>query len=111
MLLVLLQGNGDKHLQTNNKKKKKKKNENEVQKEIISADMEKFKSRSVQVSQTIDVLEKEFLEFVEIAEKNNDMTFVIKVNCLNRKSIEIKSDLKLLNKEYENLKEKKKKLS
>ena len=34
------------------------------------------------------------------------MVLVIKGNCLKRKSIEIKSDLKLLDKEYENLKEK-----
>ena len=37
------------------------------------------------------------------------MALVIKGNCLKRKGIEIKSDLKLLDKEYENLKMKKKK--
>ena len=38
------------------------------------------------------------------------MALVIKGNCLKRKGIEIKSDLKLLDKEYENLKMKKKKI-
>ena len=90
--------------------KRKKKNDNEVQLEIISADMEKLKSRSVQMSQTIDLWEKEFLECIEVIEKNNDMALVIKGNCLKRKGIEIKSDLKLLDKEYENLKMKKKKI-
>ena len=71
--------------------------------------MEKLKSRSAQMSQTIDHLEKEFLECIEMAEKNNDMALLIKGNCLKWKSIEIKSDLKLLDKEYKNLKEKKKK--
>ena len=68
-MLVLLQGNGERHLQT--KRTKKKKNENEVQKKIISADMEKLKSRSVQMSQTIDLLEKEFFECI-------DMVLVVK---------------------------------
>ena len=63
-------------MQTN--KTKKKKNENEVQKKIISANMEKL--NSVQMSQTIDPLEKKFLECIEIVEKNNDMALVIKGN-------------------------------
>ena len=67
-------------MQTNRTKKKK--NENEIHKEIISADMEKLKSRSAQMSQTIDHLEKEFLECIEMAEKNNDMALLIKGNCL-----------------------------
>ena len=71
-------------------KQNEKKNANEVQKEIIIADMEKLKSRCVQMSQTIDPLEKEFLECIEMSEKNNDMTFVIKGNCLKRKTVEIK---------------------
>ena len=63
-------------MQTN--KTKKKKNENEVQKKIIYANMEKL--NSVQMSQTIDPLEKKFLECIEIVEKNNDMALVIKGN-------------------------------
>ena len=63
-------------MQTN--KTKTKKNENEVQKKIISANMEKL--NSVQMSQTIDPLEKKFLECIEIVEKNNDMALVIKGN-------------------------------
>ena len=77
-----------------------------LEKEIISADLEKLKSASVQMSQTIDLLEKRFLEGIEMAEKNNEMSLVIRGNCLKRKSIEIKSNLKLLLKEYEKLKEK-----
>ena len=46
----------------NGKKKKK----NEVQKEIISADMQKLESISVQMSQTIDLLEKKFVECIEM---------------------------------------------
>ena len=79
-----------------------------LKKEIISTDLEKLKSASVQMSQTIYLLEKRFLEGIEMAEKNNEMSLVIKGNCLKRKSIEIKSDLKLLHKEYEKLKENKK---
>ena len=62
------------------KQNKNKKNENEIQKEIISADMKKLKPRRVQMSQTIDLLEDEFLECTEMAEKNNDMALVIKSN-------------------------------
>ena len=81
-----------------------------LEKEIISADLEKLKSTSVQMSQTIDLLEKRFLEGIEMAEKNNEMSLVIRGNCLKRMSIEIKSDLKLLLKEYEKLKEKNKEI-
>ena len=81
-----------------------------LEKEIISADLEKLKSTSVQISQTIDLLEKRFLEGIEMAEKNNEMSLVISGNCLKRKSIEIKSNLKLLLKEYEKLKEKNKEI-
>ena len=42
-----------------------------------------------------------------MAEKNRDLVFVIKGDCLKRTSTEIKSDL---DKEYEILKEEKKKL-
>ena len=56
--------------------------------------MEKLKSRSVQMSRTIDLLKKKFLECIEMAEKNNDMALVIKGNCLKQKSIEIKPDFK-----------------
>ena len=45
---------------------RKKENENEVQKEIISADMQKLESISVQMSQTIDLLEKKFVECIEM---------------------------------------------
>ena len=109
MLLVLLQGNEDKHLQTI-RTKKKKRMKMKLEKEIISADLEKLKSASVQMSQTIDLLEKRFLEGIEMAEKNNEMSLVIRGNCLKRKSIEIKSDLKLLLKEYGKLKEKNKEI-
>ena len=38
---------------------------------------------------------------------NNGMALVIKGDCLKQKSSAIKSDLKLLDKEFENIKEKK----
>ena len=73
--------------------------------------MEKLKSGSIQMSQIIDFLGREFLECIEMAEKNKDIALVIKSNCSQQKSIKIKSDLKLLDKEDENIKKEKKKLS
>ena len=69
--------------------------------------MEKLKSRSIQMSQTNDLLEKGLLKYIEMAEKKNYIALLIKGNCLKQKRIEIKSDLKLSDKECENVKEKK----
>ena len=69
--------------------------------------MEKLKSRSVQMSRTIDLLKKKFLECIEMAEKNNGMALVIKGNCLKQESIEIKPDLKVQIKNMKTSKRKK----
>ena len=60
---------------------------------------------------TIDFLEKEFVESVQIGEKNNGMTFATKGIALKIKCEEHKSDLSILEKEVLNLIEKRKKRS
>ena len=51
--------------------------------------MEKLKSGSVQMSQTIDFLKKEFQECIGMADKKKDLGFVIKVNYLNERALKL----------------------
>ena len=56
-------------------------------------------------------MESEFVDCITMAEKKNDMNYVIKGNALKRESEKISQELKLLEKELLVLEEKKKKLS
>ena len=51
--------------------------------------MEKLKSGSVQMSQTIYFLRKEFQECIGMAEKNKDLGFVIKGNYLGERALKL----------------------
>ena len=56
------------------------------------------------------MMKSEFIDCVTMAEKKNDMSYVIKGNALKRKSETTSEELKLLEKELLVLEEKKKKL-
>ena len=56
------------------------------------------------------MMKSEFIDCVTMAEKKNDMSYVIKGNALKRKSETTSEKLKLLEKELLVLEEKKKKL-
>ena len=51
--------------------------------------MEKLKSGSVQVSQTMYFLRKEFQGYIGMAEKNKDLGFVIKRNYLGERALKL----------------------
>ena len=71
----------------------------------------KLNVKSTQMRRTIDLLEKELVESVQIRKKNNDMAFVTKGIALKRKCEERKPDLAILETQVLNLIEKRKKLS
>ena len=54
------------------------------------------------------MMESEFVDCITMAEKKNDMSYVIKGNALKRKSEKTSEELKLLEKELLVLEEKKK---
>ena len=56
------------------------------------------------------MMEKEYVECMELAEKKNDMSFVIKGNGLKRKCDDKKQDIDVLEKQIQELEAKKKKL-
>jgi len=91
-------------------KKEKEQNEKDSEKEILTADMEKLKSRCKVMQKAIDLLNKDYDECIERAEKENDMTLVIKGNGLKRKREQTKSELAELQNQYTSLEMKKKKL-
>ena len=54
------------------------------------------------------MMQSEFVDCITVAEKKNDMNYVIKGNALKRKSEKTSEELKLLEKELLVLEEKKK---
>ena len=76
----------------------------------LSTDINKIKVICDQFKKAIIMMESEFVDCVTMAEKKNDMSYVIKDNALKRKSENISEELKLLEKELLLLEEKKKKL-
>ena len=76
----------------------------------LSTDINKIKVKCDQFKKAISMMESEFVDCITMAEKKNDMSYVIKGNALKRKSETTSEELKLLEKELLVLEEKKKKL-
>ena len=77
----------------------------------LSTDINKIKVKCDQFKKAISMMESEFVDCITMAEKKNDMNYVIKGNARKRESEKISQELKLLEKELLVLEEKKKKLS
>ena len=71
-----------------------------------SADVNKLKSRIENMMKAIEMMEKEFVEYMKLAETMSDMSFIIKGNGLKRNSEKTVEELKCIEKEIEVLKEK-----
>ena len=76
----------------------------------MEADIDKLRVQRRQLEKTVDMMEEKFVECIRLAEEENDFSFVSKGNGLKRKSSEIKDTMKVIDKELNNLEEKKKKL-
>lgn len=94
-------------------KKKKEKSELQIKAQHIAADIDKIRVLQKQKQKAVEMMEKEVVECMEKAEKNNDtcMSYVIKSNGLKRKSQETKKEIETLEKEILDLEVKKKKFS
>ena len=76
----------------------------------MEADIDKLRVQRGQLEKTVDVMENQFVECIWLAEERNDLSFVYKGNGLKRKSSEIKDTMKVIDKEFHDLEEKKRKL-
>ena len=74
----------------------------------LSTDTNKIKVKCDQFKKAINMMESEFVDCITMAEKKNDMSYVIKGNALKCKSEKTSEELKLLEKELLVLEEKKK---
>ena len=93
------------------KRKESEREEEDRRLEVLSNDMIKLKNRCQQMQRAIDEMEVESTECFERAEKENNMSLVIKGNGLKRKAGETKVNLKTLEEEYAKLEDKRKKMS
>ena len=76
----------DIHLEEENKLKDK--NDAERRAQLIAAGIEKLKTKQKNLAKTIELMETECFQCIELAERKDDMSFVIKENKLKRKSEE-----------------------
>lgn len=57
------------------------------------SDIDKMRTKQMQFVKAIEMIETESSDWIELVEKNSNLTFVIKGNGLKRKSTESKKDL------------------
>lgn len=92
------------------KKKEKFVGQKENQMLVLVNDMARLRKECDSVKRAIDLMEKDISESMLLAESKHDLAYVIKGNALKRKCDESKKDLKILEDQYSNLEEKKRKL-
>ena len=93
-------------------KRKKAISDSDIKKLHINDDIEKLKLAQTEKQKAVNMLEKDFIQCMEDAEKNSSqcMSFVTKANALKRKSIETKNEIDNLEKQIVDLEEKKRKI-
>ena len=84
--------------------------ERDKQAEHINSDIDKIKTQINQMMKAVEMMKREFVDFVKMAEEKKDISYVIKGNGLKRKSDQTKDSITALEKEIEGLQEKKRKL-
>ena len=90
-------------------KKLKEKNDAERRAQIIAPDIEKLKLKQKNLAKAIELVETECFQCMELAEKKDDTSFVIKGNGLKRKTEESKKEMEALEKRITELESKRKK--
>ena len=76
----------------------------------ISNDIEKMKQQVNHMSKSIETMDRDFVDYMIVAERNNDLALVGKGNELKKKCSKIKDVRSLIEKQIADLKEKKRKL-
>ena len=77
----------------------------------LSNEIETLKGKVEQMSKGVAMMDAEFFECVEVAEKKHDISFVIKCNALKRKSDQTEEDILKLENQIAELEMKKHKLN
>ena len=77
----------------------------------FSDEIETLKGKVEQISKGVAMMDAEFFECIEVAEKKHDISFVIKGNTLKCKSDQGKEDVLKLGNEIAELEMKKRKLN
>ena len=81
----------DSHLKE--EKKLKEKNDAERRTQLIAAGIEKLKTKQKYLTKAIELMETEYFQCKELAEKEDDMSFVLERNGIKRKSVESKKEI------------------
>ena len=84
--------------------------EREKQAAHISDDIEKMKQQVNQMNKSIETMDRDFVDYMILADGNNDLALIRKGNELKRKCKETKDARSLTEKQIVDLKEKKRKL-
>ena len=69
--------------------------EHDKQAEHINSDIDKIKTRINQMTKAVEMMEREFVDCVKMAEEKKDISYVIKGNGLKRKSDQTKDSISL----------------
>ena len=89
-------------------KKLKEKNDAEKRTQLIVAGFEKMKTKEKNLAKAIELMETEYFQCMELGEKKDDISFVIKRNGIKRKSEESKKEIEALEKQITELENKRK---
>lgn len=74
-------------------KKLKEKNDAERRTQLIAAGIEKLRTKQKYLTKAIELMETEYFQCKELAEKEDDMSFVLERNGIKRKSEESKKEI------------------
>ena len=96
------------HLEESRKSKQRSKGEQRAM--HMEADIDKLRVQRRQLEKTVEMMEEEFVECIQLAEEKNDLSFVYKGSGLKSKNSEIKDTMKVIDKELLDLEETKRKL-
>ena len=90
-------------------KKLKEKNDAERRAQFIAANIKKFRTKQKNLAKAIELMKTECFQCMKLAEKKDDMSFVIKGDRLRRKSGASRKDMDALEKQITEVESKEKK--
>ena len=99
---------GASHLDDENKEKIQTKDEEKAK--YITSDIENLKQKLKTNHKAVSMIEHEYTQCMELAEKKRDLTFVVKGNGLKRKCDQVKEEMKTIEQDVLALEARKKKL-
>ena len=76
----------------------------------ITSDIENLKQKLKTNQKAVSMMENEYMQYMELAEKRRNLTFAVKGNGLKRKCDQVKEEMKTIEQDVLALEAKKKKL-